>query len=166
MFCSECGAVIPDTSKECPNCHHVFPFNMEVKESAPVSNASQGTSGSYESSTTSYGSGGSNSYSQPSIEESPYYAQGGKTGTEPLAIVSLIVSIVSVLLLCANGFGALTAIASLVMSIIARKKADESGRNGRGMGTAAMIISIVTIALGAIVAGVLAPSLTRYNSMS
>ncbi|GAA1087426.1 DUF4190 domain-containing protein [Tsukamurella spumae] len=76
----------------------------------------------------------------------PGYGQQS-TGTNGLAIAALVCGIVSFPLGCAYGLGIITAIAALIMGIIAMKQVKETGQDGHGMALSGVILGGVYIAL-------------------
>lgn len=89
--------------------------------------------GSYQDNTTSYGG---NVYAEPAAEES---------GSTPgLAIAALVFGIIGIVTGCCGCLGAIFGIAGLIMAIVSNKQTK------CGVGTAALICSIIAIVLGVI----------------
>lgn len=67
-----------------------------------------------------------------------------------MAIASLVVSLVSVLFLCACGIGFLGGIAGAVLGFLAKKRIAETGENGAGMALAGIIVGAAVVVIGII----------------
>ena len=81
----------------------------------------------------------------------PGYPAPGGTGAQrsnnPLAIASLVVSLVG--LICC-GLGFIPGIVGIVLGVIANKQIAETGQNGAGMAKAGIIIGAVVVVLSII----------------
>ena|GEM_PF-2013489 len=74
-------------------------------------------------------------------------AAGTARSTNPLAIASLVVSLVG--LLCC-GLGFIPGIVGIVLGVVANKQIAQTGQNGAGMAKAGIIIGAVVVALSII----------------
>lgn len=79
-----------------------------------------------------------NDYVQSSVIET---ADEQKKATDPLAVVSLVMGILSIILCCCYGIGVIFGIPGLICAIISRKK----GKTG--LSTAGLICSIIGLIL-------------------
>lgn len=77
----------------------------------------------------------------------PAYGQPAQSGTNGLAIASMICGIISFPLGCAWGAGVIFAIAGLITGIIAMKQVKQTGQDGSGMALTGVILSSVYIFL-------------------
>ncbi len=73
---------------------------------------------------------------------------GPQRTTNGMAIASLVCSIAGVPLFFACGIGVLTAIAGIVLGIVALNQVKQTGQDGRGMALAGVITGGAVIALG------------------
>jgi hypothetical protein len=74
-----------------------------------------------------------------------YGAPTPATGTNPLAIASLVVSVISLFSWLCTG---LLAIVGIVLGVIAMNQIKQSGQGGHGLALAGIIIGAVSILLG------------------
>lgn len=107
----------------------VTPVSTPMTETVNMNTGSY----SYQDNTAQYGA---SVYSQSTVTE--------EQKTPGLAIGALVMGIVSIVLSCCCGSGIIFAIAGLIMAIVANKKQKS------GVGTAALICSIVGIVFNAI----------------
>ena len=108
----------------------VTPVSTPMTETVNVNTGSY----SYQDNTAQYGA---SMYTQSAVVEEEQKTPG-------LAIGALVMGIVSIVLSCCCGSGIIFAIAGLIMAIVANKKQKS------GVGTAALICSIVGIVFNAI----------------
>ncbi|BDH56943.1 DUF4190 domain-containing protein [Tsukamurella sp. PLM1] len=77
----------------------------------------------------------------------PGYGQPMQTGTNGLAIASLICGVVSMVLFCFWGAGLLVAIPAVVMGVLAMKQIRLSGQEGHGMALAGVITGSIGLVI-------------------
>ena len=96
-------------------------------------------------------------YGQPAYMQQPYGYNPANQPSKALGIVGMILGIVSIPLDFVYLIGFFTGVAGLIISIIARSK-----RSGGGMAIAGLILSIISLAIVAIVFFV---ALAAYGSL-
>ncbi|WP_415847587.1 DUF4190 domain-containing protein [Tsukamurella strandjordii] len=77
----------------------------------------------------------------------PAYGQPAQSGTNGLAIASLVCGILSIPSACVWGLGILFGIAAIIMGIIAMKQTKQTGQDGNGMALAGLITGVVGLLL-------------------
>jgi hypothetical protein len=102
------------------------------------------------------GYGGAPAYGQPAY---------GPQKNNGKALWSMILGIVAIVFTLCCGIGFLAGIASIVLSLQAKKEIDASQGNqgGRGMATAGLVMGIISIALAALYFVLLATGTFNYN---
>ena len=162
MHCVHCGAIIPDSAKFCTACGKpvlaapAAPEQEPVEAETPVIEpmegpASEGAEGytAPENASEGYKAAQAQlpaSYSNPSYsgQAKVNYAVPTSSTGNGLAIAGFVCSLIFVPI----GFGVLTAIAGLVLSILGLNTAKKLPENkGRGLALAGIIISAIRIAL-------------------
>ena len=153
MHCVHCGAEIPDYAKFCTSCGkpQIVPTEAEQPEAAePTEETREGT----EYAAPEYASEGYKaandhlpaSYSDPnySSQSTTVGAASAPSNTNALAIAGVVCSLIFVPV----GFGVLTAIAGLVLSILGLNTAKKMpGNKGHGLALAGTIISAIRVVL-------------------
>lgn len=82
---------------------------------------------------------------QGNYQVPPVVTSEGQNSTDPLAIVGLILGILSIVMSCCAYWGLIPGAIGLVLAILSNKKAKS------GIGTAAMVCSIIGIVLALII---------------
>lgn len=116
-ICQNCGAQIQDGVQFCPNCGSMQTFSTPQ---------------------------------QPPFQPNPgYYTQPQTNPTNGKTIAALVLGIVSICISCFYGiFGLIAGVIGLILAILSRKQAKGlHQREGSGLRTAALVCSIVGVAI-------------------
>jgi len=78
-------------------------------------------------------------------------AAAAGAGTDPIAVISLVVSLVALPLALVPVLGLIPAVAAVALAVIARSRVRSSGRGGGGLATAGSVLSIGALVLAGLI---------------
>ena len=90
--------------------------------------------------------------SPPAPRGAPVAVPGGvRQGTDPVAVLALVLGLLGLVLVFAPVLGLVAPIAALVLGLVGRSRIRRSGRSGRGAATSGVVIGSIGLALSLIV---------------
>lgn len=91
-------------------------------------------------------------------------APAAGSGSNPMAIVALVLGILSIPVSCFYGFGIILGVAAIVLGVIAGRKAKAGQAGQGGLAKAGLITGIVGIVIGVVVLVLFAIGISFLNS--